>query len=244
MAMRIAVLSDIHSNLVALEAVLGHAGPVDAIWCLGDTVGYGPEPNACVRAVRDRFAAAVAGNHDWAAIGKLGIDDFNPEAAAAARWTSDQLSAEARDYLQVLPQRRVEGDFTLVHGSPKDPMWEYLLSAHSADANFGHFSTRYCLVGHTHIPSYFLRREGRVEAHYAKADLELELSAAGDRLILNPGSVGQPRDESPLSSYMLLDTDRRMATWRRVAYDIAATQEEMARFDLPRRLIERLSSGW
>jgi predicted phosphodiesterase len=241
--LRIAVLSDIHSNLVALEAVLHHAGEVEAIWCLGDTVGYGPEPDACLRAISQRSSAAVAGNHDWAAIGKLGVEDFNPEAGAAVRWTSAQLTVENKDYLRLLPQRRVEGDFTLVHGSPRDPMWEYLLSAQVARANFGYFSTRYCLVGHTHIPSYFILRTQQVAAHYAAADHQLVLTD-GERLILNPGSVGQPRDDNPLSSYMLLDTDRQTASWRRVPYDIAKTQEQMARFDLPRRLIERLSSGW
>jgi predicted phosphodiesterase len=222
--------------------VLEHIGSIDAIWCLGDTVGYGPRPDACVRMLRERPHVAVAGNHDWAAIGKLGLEDFNPEAAAAARWTSTQLSAEVRSYLEVLPQRRVEGDFTLVHGSPRSPMWEYLLGEAAASANFDHFETLYCLVGHTHIPSYFVQRAGRVVATYASADQELDLADA--RFILNPGSVGQPRDDNPFSSYLLLDTAERRAVWRRAAYDITATQEQMARCQLPGRLIERLTFGW
>jgi predicted phosphodiesterase len=241
--LRVAVVSDIHSNLVALQAVLEDAASVDSVWCLGDTVGYGPEPEACVRTLNQRPHVAVAGNHDWAAVGKIGTEDFNPVAAAALHWTIGRLSPEAKEYLELLPQRRVEGTFTLVHGSPRDPIWEYLLSARAAAANFDYFSTPCCLVGHTHVASYFLLRDGRVEAGYAEADFELRLAAPA-RFILNPGSVGQPRDDNPLSSYLLLDTEQQTAAWRRVAYDIAATQREMAQHGLPSPLIERLASGW
>jgi diadenosine tetraphosphatase ApaH/serine/threonine PP2A family protein phosphatase len=240
---RVAVVSDVHSNLVALRAVLDHAGPVDSVWCLGDTVGYGPEPEACVRTLNQRPHVAVAGNHDWAAIGRLGTEDFNAAAATALHWTIGQLSPEAREYLELLPQRRVEGEFTLVHGSPRDPIWEYLLSARAAAANFDYFATRYCLVGHTHVPSYFLLRDGRADVRYVEADYQLDLADPA-RFILNPGSVGQPRDDNPHSSYLLLDTKKRVATWRRVPYDIAATQLQMAEHGLPRPLIERLAGGW
>jgi diadenosine tetraphosphatase ApaH/serine/threonine PP2A family protein phosphatase len=228
---------------VALDAVLRHAGSVEAVWCLGDTVGYGPEPDACVRTLRDRPHAAVAGNHDWAAVGKLGIEDFNPDAAAAARWTGAQLSADVRAYLELLPLRRVEGEFTLVHGSPRNPIWEYLFDARSAGPNFGYFQTRYCLAGHTHIPSYFVARDKKVEVVYATDGHELDL-ASQPRVIFNPGSVGQPRDNNPLASYALLDTELRRVVWRRVEYDIGATQRQMQAQRLPERLIERLASGW
>ena len=241
--MRIAVVSDIHGNLVALRAVLDHAGSVEAVWCLGDTVGYGPEPDACVHELRAREHLAVAGNHDWAAVGKIGTEEFNPVAATAAHWTSGQLSAEARDYLLLLPQRRTEGAFTLVHGSPRDPIWEYVLDTGTAAASFPHFQTRYCLIGHTHIPSYFALRNGIVEAEYATPGLELQLRA-DERLMLNPGSVGQPRDEDPNASYLLLDTDEPRAVWQRVPYDVAATQAAMERHELPRPLIDRLTVGW
>jgi predicted phosphodiesterase len=240
--MLVAVVSDIHGNIVALEAVLADAGAVDAVWCLGDTVGYGPQPNACVRTVRDQPHAAVAGNHDWAAIGKIGIEEFNPYAAAAARWTSTQLSTEVKEYLGLLPQRRVEGEFTLVHGSPRDPIWEYVLDRRVAAANFQHFQTSYCLVGHTHVPSYFVQRGKEVEIAYAVAGQELELGE--ERTILNPGSVGQPRDRDPRAAYLLLDTGRRRAVWRRASYDIAATQRDMTAQRLPARLVERLTEGW
>ena len=240
--MLVAVVSDIHGNSVALGSVLADAGAIDAVWCLGDTVGYGPRPDACVRAVRDRPHLAVAGNHDWAAIGKIGIEDFNPYAAAAARWTAAQLSAEVKEYLKRLPQRRVEGDFTMVHGSPRDPIWEYVLDRRTAEASFAHFQTPYCLIGHTHVPSYFVQRGREVELAYAPADSVLELGE--ERVILNPGSVGQPRDRDPRASYLLLDTERRTAVWRRVCYDIVATQDDMTEQGLPERLIARLAEGW
>jgi diadenosine tetraphosphatase ApaH/serine/threonine PP2A family protein phosphatase len=240
--MRVAVVSDIHGNLVALRAVLDHAAEVDSVWCLGDTVGYGPEPDACVRDLAARAHLAVAGNHDWAAIGKIGTEEFNPAAAAAARWTTEQLLAETREYLLLLPQRRTEGEYTLVHGSPRNPIWEYLLDIRTASENFPHFETRFCLFGHTHIPSYFVLHDGVVDGEYAAPGLELDLAVA-DRLMLNPGSVGQPRDGNPEASYLLLDTEARQASWRRVAYDVATTQARMESHGLPEALIDRLAVG-
>lgn len=240
---RIAVLADIHANLAALEAVLADMGSVGAVWCLGDIVGYGPEPNACIDRLEALGALAVPGNHDWAAIGRLGIDNFNPEAAAAATWTADRLTPGGRRYLAALPELRVEGEFTLVHGSPRAPLLEYISSARAAAESFPHFATRCCLVGHTHIPAAFASR-ARVTSDYMGGDSSLALEADGPRYILNPGSVGQPRDQDPRAAYLLLDTDRGQAVWRRVAYPIAATQELMARLGLPPLLARRLSSGW
>ncbi|HYU18412.1 MAG TPA: metallophosphoesterase family protein [Chloroflexota bacterium] len=244
--MRIGVVSDIHSNLDALERVLAVMQPVDQVWCLGDTVGYGPQPNECVARLAELAKhLAVAGNHDWAAIGKMGIQDFNPYAALAARWTMEQLRTETRDYLLQLPSLVTSGEFTLAHGSPRNPIWEYLLSAAGAEASFAHFEGPFCLVGHTHIPSLFMRAEdGQVVVRRIVDEAEVELAQPGCRFILNPGSVGQPRDDDPRAAFMIVDTDRRSATWRRISYPIKRTQDKMRRAKLPAKLIDRLSKGW
>ena len=241
--MRVAVLSDIHSNIVALRAVLEQLEGINAIWCLGDSVGYGPEPDACVSELRTREAVVVAGNHDWAAVGKVSIRTFNPLAAEAALWTGRQMAKETREYLLGLPQRRIEGNYTLVHGSPRDPLWEYVLDDVVAKKSFDHFRTRYCLIGHTHVPSYFVLADREVEVEYAKPGTVLDLDRAGARYILNPGSVGQPRDQVSGASFLLLDLDAVTAEWRRVPYDIGATQAAMVAAGLPSPLIERLAEG-
>jgi len=240
------VLSDIHSNLVALEQVLRDCGTVDAVWCLGDVVGYGPRPNEVVARLQAVGAVAVAGNHDWAAIGRIDTDDFNPDAAAAAQWTARMLLHEASAYLAGLPQVRVHDQqrATLVHGSPRDPLWEYLLDAHRAAANLAHFATQLCLFGHTHIPSRFVDRgDGRLRAEYAEPDDVLDLQQLQGKLLLNPGSVGQPRDGDPRAAYLLLDLGQGTATWRRVEYDVWETQQQMIEAKLPRWLVERLALG-
>jgi predicted phosphodiesterase len=240
--MLVAVVSDIHSNLVALEAVLAASPQAAAVWCLGDTVGYGPRPEACARLVMERGTLSVAGNHDRAVVRELTTEDFNHDARDAADWTATQLSDQARGYLRGLPERESWGDFTLVHGSPREPIWEYLMSARAAEVSFRHFSTACCLVGHTHVPSIFTLSDGKVSARYADPETELELRPEA-RYILNPGSVGQPRDEDPRAAYLLLDTERRVASWRRVEYDVAATQAQMRAEHLPPALIERLALG-
>lgn len=245
MHVRIAVLSDVHSNLVALRAVLDDCGTPDAIWCLGDIVGYGPRPNDVIALLVDRGALAVAGNHDWAAVGKMGVETFNRDAATAARWTSAALSPEARDYLTELEVIETAHDCTLVHGSPRDPLWEYLLASWQALENLDHFATRLCLFGHTHIPSMFASvDEGRMRVLQVEGALTVELTALAGKTFLNPGSVGQPRDGDPRSAYLLLDLSAGSAEWRRVPYDIEATQAQMREARLPRRLIERLSQGY
>jgi diadenosine tetraphosphatase ApaH/serine/threonine PP2A family protein phosphatase len=242
---RVGVISDVHGNLDALEAVLAAIGSVDQVWCLGDIVGYGPEPNEVVARLAALDHLAVAGNHDWAAVGKLGVEEFNPYAAEAVRWTRRQLAPETLAYLTGLPNRARSGDFTLVHGSPRDPIWEYVLSAPVAGACFGAFDGPFCLVGHTHVPSIFLRGEdGEVRAHRIVDDADVSLDDPSTRTILNAGSVGQPRDDDPRASCLILDTERLTASWRRVAYPIGRTQEKMGRAGLPARLIDRLSAGW
>ena len=241
--MRIGVVSDIHSNLEALSTVIGAMGAVDQLWCLGDIVGYGPEPNECVSVLAGTRHLAVAGNHDRAAIGQMDLEAFNPYAAAAARWTMGRLNVASSEYLSSLPTTLVSGEFTLMHGSPRDPLWEYVLSVDVARRSFDYFGGPFCLVGHTHVPSVFTLEGGRVRAERIVGDRELALGRPEARFILNPGSVGQPRDGEPRAAFLVVDTERRSASWQRVAYPIERTQERMRRIGLPKRLVERLAHG-
>lgn len=242
--MRIAILSDIHANLAALEAVLAHLGSVDGLWVLGDVVGYGPDPNECVAALAGRPHVAIAGNHDWAVLDKLDLADFNTDARRANEWTRKQLEPAAWDFLRALPDKMVVEGYTLAHGSPRSPIWEYLIYPNVAKVSFAHFDTQVCWVGHTHMPVLF-QDEPDGPGCVALRPLEDEAMSLGEgRLILNPGSVGQPRDGDPRAAYCLLDTAARVVTWRRVPYDIIATQDKMRAARLPRRNIERLSVGW
>lgn len=246
--MRILVLSDIHANLAALEAVLLDAGQIgyDAIWCLGDIVGYGPEPEECVARIRQLAAVTVLGNHDWAVLGGMALEDFNPEAGRAVVWTRDKLSAASLEWLSGLPREPVIQDrFTLTHGSPRDPVWEYITHLSIARANLEHFTTRFCLVGHTHVPALFRQPDGasRFEMFSPRPGREIALGGEG-RAILNPGSVGQPRDSDPRAAYAILNL--ATVTWlpRRVNYPIEVTQAHMRAAGLPERLINRLAFGW
>jgi predicted phosphodiesterase len=239
--MRIAVLSDVHANLPALNAVLADAGPVDAVWHLGDVVGYGPDPDHVVERLRGVGAIGVRGNHDSAAIGELDIEDFNADARAAMEWTRDRIAPATREWLTALPLRREERGMTLVHGSPRDPVWEYVLSASTAKANLSAFETPWCLHGHTHVPIVFRVAGSSMEALGPQPGAVLSLDQR--RALLNPGSVGQPRDGIPESSYLVLDLGAGEASWHRVAYDIGAVQSAMREVGLPWRLVERLSLG-
>jgi diadenosine tetraphosphatase ApaH/serine/threonine PP2A family protein phosphatase len=245
LTVRIAVLSDIHSNLVALDSVLAAIGSVDAVWHLGDVVGYGPEPDGVVARLRERNALGVRGNHDAAAVGGPEIDYFNADAKRAMEWTRKAIGSDTRAWLAALPERRSEGDFSLVHGSPRDPTWEYVTSASVARRNLEVLQTTYCLHGHTHLPSVFRDQSGG-----AGGDVETLRPAAGSSLVLdgrrlmaNPGSVGQPRDGDPRASCLVLDLERAELSWQRVPYDIAATQAAMRRLKLPDRLVGRLDHG-
>lgn len=237
-------MADIHSNHVALEAVVADAGrqsDFDEIWCLGDVVGYGPDPGECIEFVRSSVAVCVAGNHDLAASGATDTSSFNPYAAKAITWTRQHLAEEDRQYLANLPRRLEKDEFTIVHGSPREPVWEYVLSREFAGENFAAFRTGYCLVGHTHVPAAFAET-----APFART-LRLEegsaLALAGRRVILNPGSVGQPRDGDPRAGYAVIDTEKRQFTLRRVAYDIESVQRRMKDQGLPPILIARLATG-
>ena len=253
--MRHLIISDIHSNLAAFEAVLANAGSFDRVWCLGDVVGYGPDPDECVELLRGLPHVCVVGNHDWATLGKMDTDDFNPDARKACQWTSEQLSSSNMKYLETLPESLCEGDFTLVHGSPRHSVWEYILYPSVAEANFEYFDTRFCLVGHTHVPIIYRRRvagPGRGNSGQACDTLAPSLNdprALGEhRLIINPGSVGQPRDGDPRASYAILDSGDQLndltVEYRRVSYSVETTQARMVDRDLPVRLIMRLGYGW
>lgn len=239
--MRIAVLSDIHSNLAALDAVRADLPPVDEIWVLGDIVGYGPQPNEVVRALQEMGARSVLGNHDGAAIGTVDANDFNPDARTAIEWTAEQLDANAKAYLGTLPEVRVSGDVTAVHGSPREPIWEYITSTSIAAANLGYFETWLCLFGHTHLPAIFRAVDSRIEIVGAEPGDPVRLDAR--RALINPGSVGQPRDGIRASAYAILDDREATAEFRRVEYDIDRTQRLMQDAGLPPRLAERLSWG-
>jgi diadenosine tetraphosphatase ApaH/serine/threonine PP2A family protein phosphatase len=238
--MRIAVLSDIHSNLVALDAVLTQLGSVDAIWQLGDVVGYGPDPDGVVARLGEIGAVGVRGNHDAAAVGGSEIEWFNPDARAAIEWTRERISPETKAWLEALPDRRIETDYTLVHGSPREPLWEYITSSPVARANLSVIQTRFGLHGHTHLPIAWAEEDGRIVSIAPADGSTFELSG---RALLNPGSVGQPRDGIPDSSCMVIDVERNIVTWQRVPYDIEAVQAAMQRAGLPSRLVQRLSYG-
>ena len=242
--MRYLVVSDIHANLAALEAVLADAGPFDAIWCLGDVVGYGPDPNDCVVLLRQHNLLCLAGNHDWAALGKLDLNTFNADARAAVAWTQRMLDAEARVYLGSLPSLRQAGQFTLAHGSPRQPLWEYILDPLVADLNFMHFEGLYCLVGHTHASVIFEQDALCIGCLIRPPRYKEPVPLAGSRLIINPGSVGQPRDSDPRAAYGLLDLEAMTWEHRRVAYPIEDTQSRMRQHGLPHRLVARLKYGW
>jgi diadenosine tetraphosphatase ApaH/serine/threonine PP2A family protein phosphatase len=240
--MRIAVISDVHSNVLALDAVLAHVGSVDAIWHLGDIVGYGPDPDAVVDRLASAGAIGVRGNHDSAAIGGDEIDWFNADARAAMEWTRKAIAPATKAWLQALPHRREEADFTMVHGSPLDPTWEYVTTTTAARDNLRAINTTHGLNGHTHVPIAFSLDGERVGQVAPSADPGAALD--GPRLLLNPGSVGQPRDGDPRASCLVLDLAARRATWSRVGYDIDSVQARMRAARLPHRLIERLSHGF
>jgi diadenosine tetraphosphatase ApaH/serine/threonine PP2A family protein phosphatase len=244
--MRNLVLSDIHSNFEAFQAVLEDAGSVDEIWCLGDVVGYGPDPNACVELLRSLPHRCIAGNHDWATLGKLDLRDFNPDARDANLWNRTQLTPDNLAYLEALPETLVEGRFTLVHGSPRHPIWEYIIYCSTAQTNAGFFETPFCFVGHTHTPAIFrLDNTGNEDGCEPVAPLvDRSVSLGQERLIINPGSVGQPRDGDPRASYVILDWDLLTIEHRRVEYPVEKTQARMMELDLPLRLVLRLGYGW
>ncbi len=240
-----AIIADIHANLAAFTAVLDDIERqvgVEKVWCLGDIVGYGPDPHECIELLCQTNHICVAGNHDWAAIGKIDTSEFNPDAAAACHWTAQQLSSADVEYLTSLPLTIQEGDFTLVHGSPREPIWEYLVSTGIAKENFAYFKSQFCLVGHSHVPLVFTYSEN--DGYSSSQFLtNIGLALGRNRLIINPGGVGQPRDGDPRASYAIYDSETRQIRLYRVPYDIRSTQDRMVKHGLPIRLVARLSYG-
>ena len=242
--MKILIISDIHANQTALETVLAEAGSVDATWCLGDLVGYGPDPEQCVSRIRQLpNLVCVIGNHDAALLNLIDTAAFNPEARQALHWTMDKLSTDSLDFLRSLSSRQDMELVTLAHASPRQPIWEYLLDTRTATTNFNYFDTPYCLVGHTHLPVlYYLPDESQM-ASLVIPENNTQLTLA-PRSIVNPGSVGQPRDRDRRAAYGILDTEEYVFHFRRVEYDIASVQDRMRTANLPARHIMRLEVGW
>ena len=243
--MRVLVISDIHANYDALQAVLRDAGEVDETWCLGDIVGYGPEPNLCVERVRDiPQLTCLLGNHDVAVLGRMPLSAFNGDAKRSLEYQAKVIYADNVDFLKTLPDTaKVRGEVTMAHGSPRDPVWEYIINSLSARLNFDYFDTPYCFVGHSHLQSMFHLNEenNRVALGALKVDEPFNMEP---RTIFNPGSVGQPRDRDPRSSYAIYDTEAHTWEPRRVEYDIPAVQARIRELKLPEKHAARLAEGW
>ncbi len=242
--MKILVISDIHANLTALEAVIKEAGDFDATWCLGDLVGYGADLNECVELVRSLpNLLCVKGNHDLAICDTYNLDMFNYEASEAIRVSRSIINPQTNAFLQALPEIIVTDLVTLTHGSPGNPIWEYILDPPEADQNFHLFNTRFSFVGHSHLPLMFLEQENGKKPlrQFPPAGMPVTLTR---RAIINPGSVGQPRDNDPRASFGLFDPETLTWEIHRVAYDIAAVQARIIQAGLPEKHAHRLSGGW
>ena len=242
--MRIALLSDVHGNLPAFEAVLGDVEdePVEEVWCLGDLVGYGASPDECVQLARDRCDLSLAGNHDLVVTGEIPISDFSSSAAAAARWTQETISQETMAYLRTLSPADPDREPALYHASPRDPVWEYVLSTWQAEECIDLMDARVAAVGHSHVALWF-RRDDDGQVFGATADAGEELDLSGGSWLVNPGGVGQPRDGDPRAAWLLLDTATWKATWRRVEYPIDEAARAIEDAGLPHVLAERLYTG-
>lgn len=238
---RVLIVTDIHGNLDALDAVIADAGETERIWCLGDTVGYGPEPALCLEWVRAHCEVVLSGNHDCAVFDPTVAQDFNPNAAAAALWTREQLSESDVAYLRALPSTIDREGVTLAHGSPVDPVRTYILSVIDARDAFMAFDGPRCFVGHTHVAACYAQDTEMTVRVPVTNDEPFPLGGA--RYIINPGSVGQPRDRDPRAAYLWYDPDQATVTWKRVVYDIEATQAKILAAGLPERLALRLATG-
>ena len=241
--MRLAVISDIHANLPALEAVLAEldAAAFDEVWSLGDVVGYGAEPDECASLVAQRCPTGLVGNHDLGVVGDLELGAFSPTAAAAIRWTRRSAATATLDYLRGLEPLDEDAEIALYHASPRDPVWEYVLATDQAAECLATQAKRVALIGHSHVPLFFTAGGGEVQGAHAEAGTSLEIREG--RWLINPGSVGQPRDRDPRAAWLELDTDRWEVTWHRVAYDIDRAAEAIAAADLPEQLGRRLYEG-
>ena len=241
--MRYLIVSDIHANLPAFQAVLNDAPDYEAVWCLGDIVGYGPNPNGCIERLNEEPHFCVVGNHDWGALGRSDPFVFNRDAREALLWTQGELLPDNRAFLKDVTKTVKFEDYLLAHGSPREPIWEYLLDAQRAKDSFLATEFRIAFVGHTHLPLVFEWIEASREARLLIPNLGEPLQLSERRLIINPGSVGQPRDGDSRAAYGLLDTEAQTFTFHRVSYPIEITQARMRARGLPQRLIDRLEVG-
>jgi predicted phosphodiesterase len=242
--MRIALLSDVHGNLPAFRAVLDDvdAARVDRVWCLGDLVGYGAQPDGCVSLARERCDLCLAGNHDLVVTGAIPIADFSEHAEKAALWTRDNISQESLDYLGALEPADPTQEIGLYHASPRDPVWEYVLSTWQAADCIDAMEPRVGAIGHSHVALFF-HRDGDEPVDGGLAPGGTECDVSEGRWLLNPGGVGQPRDGDRRAAWLLVDTGDWTASWRRVEYPIDEAAEAIAAAGLPTKLAERLYDG-
>jgi diadenosine tetraphosphatase ApaH/serine/threonine PP2A family protein phosphatase len=245
--LRAAVLSDVHSNQPALEAVLEaveEAG-VDELWCLGDVVGYGAQPDACADLIRERCDVCLVGNHDLAVLGGIDISSFSDTAAVAVEWTRENASEGTLEFLRGLEPAGAREGIGLFHASPRDPIWEYVLSTDQAEAGLNVQKERIGLIGHSHVSLFFARPNGAMpgDAHGAQAGDGALLDLQSGRWLLNPGSVGQPRDGDPRAAWLELDTEELTARFHRAPYDVLTAAETILAAGLPSQLAERLEAG-
>lgn len=241
---RILLLSDIHANLTALDAVLKDATvnrTIDEIWSIGDTVGYGPRPNECLDRLRELDAIAIAGNHELAAIGSIPATDFNQYARSAIEWTRSVLTSDSRDYIDAMQLTIMRNPFTLVHGSPRDPVWEYIMGHEEAAPCLKFIDTRHCVNGHTHLPIAIPASSDVMPETRPRPGQVVEFG--DERWFVNPGSVGQPRDGDPRASYAVIDSTEMNVSFFRAEYPVEETQHQMEEIGLPDMLIQRLEFG-
>jgi predicted phosphodiesterase len=242
--MRLAICSDIHGNRQAFEAVIAAAerDGAEELWCLGDLVGYGADPDACVSLARDHCTICLAGNHDLAVVDVLSLEEFSRGAALAAQWTRDVIEDATRDYLLSLSPQGSGDGVGLFHASPRDPVWEYVLSGLTAELCFDATDFRVSLIGHSHVALSFHRPEGEPASGSTRRE-GTELDVGTGEWLVNPGSTGQPRDGDPRAAWLVLDTGRWTVKWRRADYDIAGAQAAIRAARLPDSLAERLRYG-
>lgn len=240
--MRIAIISDIHSNLIALEAVFHEIEQlwIDKIICLGDVVGYGPAPNQCVNLIKEKVDICLMGNHDWAVLGRENLAYFNTFAREAVLWSQKQINNETEAYLRNLEFEYREENCTFVHSAPFEPQaWTYVLNKNDAQIQFNYLHTQICFVGHTHVAGIFSKKN-KIVNFVIEESIKIEDDT---RYIINVGSVGQPRDFDPRASFGIIDTENKFFEFRRIIYDIESTQFTMEKFGLPQYLIDRLAYG-
>jgi predicted phosphodiesterase len=243
--MRTAIISDIHANLEALEAVMADIGDmnIDEIVCLGDVVGYGANPNECVTVINKKCPITLLGNHDAAALGNLSTEHFNIHAKVAIEWTTEHLNETSNTFLDSIPLAKSIDNITYVHATPYEPkMWYYVTSLEEAAFNFQFFSTQLCFVGHTHIPIIIVL--DKKKEVYVHQDDRIEYGdMEGARFLINVGSVGQPRDHNPKACYGIIDNEEKSFSYRRIPYDIQKAQAKMKKIKMPEFLVLRLQEG-